>query len=71
MDWRAWYGAWYAEDSIRVSSRFTVSLGFRDEFDNGKEYYKLEGQVLREPDQAWAKPSAENLDYHACMVFRQ
>lgn len=35
MDWRSWYGAGYAEDSIRVNSRLTLSLGFRDEFDNG------------------------------------
>lgn len=48
-----------------------VSDRIKEEFQNGKEYYRLEGQVLREPDQAWAKPSAENLDYHACMVFRQ
>jgi putative restriction endonuclease len=48
-----------------------VSDRIKEEFQNGKEYYKLEGQVLREPDQAWAKPSVENLEYHACMVFQQ
>ena len=31
---------------------------------------KLQGQVLREPDQGWAKPSLENLEYHAHSVFR-
>ena len=35
MSWRSLFGAWYAEDVIRVSSKFTVSLGFRDEFSNG------------------------------------
>ena len=48
-----------------------VSDRIKEEFQNGKEYYRLEGQVLREPDQAWARPSAENLEYHACMVFQQ
>ena len=35
MNWRSWFGAFYAEDAIRVSSRFTLSLGFRDEFTTG------------------------------------
>jgi putative restriction endonuclease len=48
-----------------------VSDRIREEFQNGKEYYKLEGQVIREPDQAWARPSSENLEYHACEVFQQ
>jgi putative restriction endonuclease len=51
--------------------RVVVSNRIKEEFQNGKEYYKLEGQPLREPDQVWAKPSTENLEYHACMVFRQ
>jgi putative restriction endonuclease len=42
----------------------------REEFENGKDYYKLQGQALREPDEAWAKPSLENLEYHAHNVFR-
>ncbi len=32
MNWRSWMGAWYAEDVIRVTPKFTLSLGFRDEF---------------------------------------
>jgi Carboxypeptidase regulatory-like domain/TonB-dependent Receptor Plug Domain len=35
LGWRSWLGAFYAEDVIRLSSRFTLSLGFRDEFTNG------------------------------------
>ena len=35
LGWRSWLGAWYAEDAIRMSSRLTLSLGFRDEFSNG------------------------------------
>jgi putative restriction endonuclease len=47
-----------------------VSKRIREEFENGKDYYKLQGQVLREPNDAWAKPSPENLEYHAHNVFR-
>lgn len=47
-----------------------VSRRIKEEFENGKDYYRLQGQVLREPDQAWAKPLLENLEYHAHSVFR-
>src|SRR5216684_6258311 len=35
MNWRAWYGALYAEDVIRWSPKLTIYLGFRDETSNG------------------------------------
>jgi putative restriction endonuclease len=47
-----------------------VSKRIKEEFENGRDYYKLQGQPLREPEEAWAKPSLENLEYHAQSVFR-
>jgi len=35
MNWRSLLGAWYAQDTIRISPRITVTLGFRDEFTTG------------------------------------
>lgn len=35
MNWRSLFGAWYAEDVIRVSGKLTVSLGYRQEFSTG------------------------------------
>ena len=35
MNWRSFFGAWYAEDDFRLSPRLTLSLGFRDEFTSG------------------------------------
>ncbi|HYT24798.1 MAG TPA: carboxypeptidase-like regulatory domain-containing protein [Candidatus Polarisedimenticolia bacterium] len=35
MNWRSLLGAWYAQDTIRISPRLTVKLGFRDEFTTG------------------------------------
>lgn len=35
MNWRSLFGAWYAEDVIRVFPRLTLSLGFRGEFTTG------------------------------------
>lgn len=35
MNWRSLFGAWYAEDVMRIAPRVTLSLGFRDEFTTG------------------------------------
>jgi hypothetical protein len=35
LGWRAWFGAFYAEDVIRLSPKLTLTLGFRDEFTTG------------------------------------
>jgi hypothetical protein len=35
MNWRMLMGAWYAQDSIRLTPKLTVSLGFRDGFTTG------------------------------------
>lgn len=35
LSWRSLFGAFYAEDVIRVNSRLTLSLGFRDESSTG------------------------------------
>jgi hypothetical protein len=35
MNWRSLFGAWYAEDVIRLGTRLTLSLGFRNEFTTG------------------------------------
>jgi Carboxypeptidase regulatory-like domain/TonB-dependent Receptor Plug Domain len=35
LGWRSWFGAFYAEDSIRLRKNLTLSLGFRDEFTTG------------------------------------
>ncbi len=35
MNWRSLLGALYAEDTIRLTPKFTLSLGFRDEFTTG------------------------------------
>ncbi len=33
--WRSWFGAWFIQDTMRLSPRLTLTLGFRDEFSNG------------------------------------
>ena len=43
---------------IRVSSKI------REEFENGRDYYRLDGQKLRQPENPLAFPSPEKLRYH-------
>jgi hypothetical protein len=35
MNWRSLFGAWYVQDTIRISPGLTLTLGFRDEFTTG------------------------------------
>jgi hypothetical protein len=35
LGWRSWFGAWYAQDAIRITPRLTVTLGFRAESSSG------------------------------------
>ena len=53
-----------------VSRRIVVSRRIREEFENGKDYYRLEGTVLREPIESVHRPLVDNLEYHASYIFR-
>lgn len=35
LGWRSTYGAFYAEDSMRLTPKLTVTIGYRQEFDTG------------------------------------
>jgi putative restriction endonuclease len=50
--------------------RVVVGKRIREEFEDCKDYYKLEGQLVREPSPVWARPTAENLEFHAYTVFQ-
>lgn len=50
--------------------RLLVSRRIRDEFDNGRHYYALEGTVIRNPRAGFEAVSPERLRYHAEQVFR-
>ena len=50
--------------------RLLVSKRIKEEFDNGREYYRLEGTPIREPREQMFRPTVENLEYHATQVFR-
>jgi HNH endonuclease len=53
-----------------LDRRIQVSGRIREEFENGKDYYKLHGHSVRDPNKAIFRPLAENLEYHAYTIFR-
>ena len=50
--------------------KIIVSNRIREEFENGRDYYKLNGQPLIEPRNISARPSIDSLGYHAQEIFR-
>jgi putative restriction endonuclease len=50
--------------------KIVVSQRIKEEFSNGKEYYRLHGQPIREPEFVAYRPTTENLEYHAYEIFR-
>lgn len=56
--------------SFRPSGQFLVSPRLRAEFENGRTYYALEGQVLRDPQRSDATPDKALLAWHSEAVFQ-
>ena len=56
--------------TVTPDLKFWVSERIREEFMNGRDYYKLDGQQLRAPTRAELAPSREYLEWHASNVFR-
>jgi putative restriction endonuclease len=52
-----------------VSRQIAVSKRIKEEFENGRDYYKLEGTKVGVPIAPWARPSTENLEFHYNAVF--
>jgi putative restriction endonuclease len=52
-----------------ANRRVQVSKRIKDEFENGRDYYKLDGTEIREPNVPWARPNTENLEFHFNAVF--
>ena len=50
--------------------RLLVSGRIREEFQNGRHYYALEGQRIADPQEQFALVTHERLLYHAQHVYR-
>lgn len=57
---------------ITVSPDLTVRVSrrIRDEFENGREYYALEGRPIAAPQPGFTPPGRDYLEWHGDTVFR-
>ena len=56
--------------TVDQDRRFVVSRRLKDDFDNGRDYYALEGGLIRSPLDKSAIPSPEALAWHRENRFR-
>lgn len=56
--------------TVTPDYRFEVSKRIKEEFENGREYYALNGQPVRIPDRAELRPDRMALDWHNTERFR-
>lgn len=56
--------------TVTPSHRIEVSSRIREEFHNGKEYYKLQGEIMRLPKYGDRYPSPDLLGWHNESVYR-
>jgi len=50
--------------------RIEVSKRIKEEFDNGREYYRLHGQEMRPPAARHMHPSSNSLAWHNEKIFK-
>lgn len=56
--------------TVTPDLRLEVSPRLRDEFENGKHYYEMEGRSVHVPRERQLLPSAQALEWHAQNIFR-
>lgn len=56
--------------TVTPSNQLRVSRRIREEFENGHDYYALEGRKIRLPAPPNPPPSPEYLEWHGDVVFR-
>ncbi|MBK8246980.1 MAG: HNH endonuclease [Gemmatimonadetes bacterium] len=57
--------------TVEPSGSFRVSPRLREEWQNGRVYYDLEGRAIRLPTAPEVRPSRELLEWHNDTVFRR
>jgi putative restriction endonuclease len=56
--------------TINASLRFEVSRKIKEEFENGRDYYRLQGSAVRVPAEPSRRPSRDYLEWHNTNRFR-
>jgi len=55
--------------TINPDLKIEVSRRIKDEFENGRDYYRLHGNKIREPILAGYKPSRDSIDWHNNNIY--
>ncbi len=56
--------------TVTPDSRVRMSRRIRDEFENGRDYYALDGRPIASPKTGFAPPRSDFLEWHNQVVFR-
>jgi putative restriction endonuclease len=56
--------------TINPSMRFEVSRRIKEEFENGRDYYRLDGSSIHIPADPAYRPSREYLEWHNTNIYR-
>lgn len=56
--------------TVTPDFRIAISRRIREEFENGREYYALQGRTINLPARKEDRPDVSLLDWHATTVFR-
>ena len=62
----------YDRGYLTVKHDFTIEVSrrIREEFENGREYYALQGKRISLPESERDRPNTSSLDWHANNIFR-
>jgi HNH endonuclease len=55
--------------TVTPECRIEVSRRIKEEFENGKEYYVLQGKPIQVPADEWARPASKYLAWHNSNVY--
>jgi putative restriction endonuclease len=56
--------------SVRPDQTLAVSKDLREQYENGRVYYELEGHPVRTPSSAYESPDSELLEWHYEEIYR-
>lgn len=56
--------------TVQPDLRFRVSRRIKELYENGRDYYALDGRTIRTPQSATQRPLAEYLEFHNAEIFQ-
>ena len=56
--------------TVTPDLHFRVSSQIRERYENGRDYYALDGRTIRSPRSEHERPLYESLDYHSSKIFQ-